>query len=359
MEVRVAVFAFETIMMSASIRPRASVVMPVYGDMRFLDEAVQSILSQEMADLELVIVDDGGGKREKFNTLARLDSRIKLVVNESNVGAAVSANRGIDAARSDVIVRMDADDVAESSRVGELLAALEGDPDLGLVGSAVTLIDETGTPLGVQLMPETDLEIRWTILFHNPFYHPAVAFRRSCFEAAGRYRPHELVSQDHYLWFDMLPFCRARNLPEPLTRYRLNPQGLTATDAKNGRKRTHAVREAAWRQAGMTYRLYDDAPARDISQFLRGHAIAEPQRRAPAYQVILLALRSFLDKAQLVRDDDKAAARQLVGILLTRILARLPDNRADALSVIGACWKLDRYASLVAAARRLTSHRRS
>ena len=68
-------------------------------------------------------------------------------------------------------------------------------------------------------MPESDLEIRWTILFHNSLYHSTVAFRRVCFEAAGRYKIDELISQDYYLWFQMLPLCRARNIAEPLVRY--------------------------------------------------------------------------------------------------------------------------------------------
>ncbi|WP_252719815.1 hypothetical protein, partial [Acinetobacter baumannii] len=75
----------------------------------------------------------------------------------------------------------DADDIAEPTRIGRLVAALEEDSELGLVGSAVTLIDEADQVFRVQQMPETDLEIRWTILFHNPFYHSAVAFRRRCF----------------------------------------------------------------------------------------------------------------------------------------------------------------------------------
>jgi hypothetical protein len=61
------------------------------------------------------------------------------------------------------------------------------------------LIDEAGQPHRVKRMPETDLEIRWTILFHNPFYQSTAAFRRSCFEAAGRYKIEKLISEDHYL----------------------------------------------------------------------------------------------------------------------------------------------------------------
>ncbi len=72
---------------------------------------------------------------------------------------------------------------------------LDADTRLGLVGSAVTLIDEADGELGVRPMPESDLEIRWTILFHNPFFHSAVAFRRELFDEVGGYRDDELISR--------------------------------------------------------------------------------------------------------------------------------------------------------------------
>ena len=313
--------------------------MTVYNDLRFLHEAVDSILEQEFRDLELIIVDDGTGNEALFGALERRDPRIRLVVNQANMGTAVAANRGIEAARADIIVRLDADDIAEPDRVGRLIAALEEDPQVGVVGSAVTLIDEAGQPHGVARMPETDMEVRWTILFHNPFYHSAVAFRRSCFEAAGRYLTEELVSQDHYLWFHMLPHCRARNLAQPLTRYRMNSRGLTASDASVGRNRTHRIREALWSSIGLTYDLYEDALARDISEFLRGHEIAFLDRRLRAYQKMFAVLGAFLDATQPhQRAGDERDAGQLAGTLVTRALANPPPGLRDTLILCRLCW---------------------
>lgn len=335
--------------------PRASVVMTVYNDLRFLDEAVDSILRQDFRDFEFIIVDDGTGQCALFDALARRDARIKIIVNTTNRGTAAAANRAIENARSDVIVRLDADDVAEPSRLGRLVAALEEDPQLGLVGSSVTLIDEDGSTHGVQLMPKTDREIRWTLLFHNPFVHSAVAFRRTCFDHAGCYRVEELVSQDHYLWFDMLPFCRARNLPEPLTRYRINPRGLTATDAHGKpRNRTHRIREALWARLGLTYELYNDEIAHEVSHFLRGFDIAVPERRAVAYHHILTALHIFLAAPQpFARRDDAEVADRLRRSLIARMLASPPSDLRDMFALCRLCWRLDRGAAIAATLTRL------
>lgn len=348
---------------SGSGPPRVSVVMTAYDDLRFLDGAVDSILQQEFRDLELVIVDDGNGQDAKFKALEQRDPRIRLVSNPTNLGTAAAANRGIAVATADIIVRLDADDIAEPARVGRLVAALAEDPELGLVGSWVTLIDEAGGPHGVERTPETDLEIRWTILFHNPFYHSAVAFRRSCFESAGRYRSHERVSQDHYLWFDMLPFCRARNIAEPLTRYRRNPRGLAETNKENGRDRTHSIREASWGHLGLSYDLYDDAFASDLTLFLKGGDVV-PARRAAAYRKILTMLRTYLSAVRpFARADDADAARKLAHVIIARVLAAPPVGLRDRLNISGLCWRLDRPAATAAvlnglAARCLPARRR-
>lgn len=334
--------------------PAASVVMTVYRDFRFLDAAVGSVLEQEFTDFELIIVDDGNGEGALFETLARRDPRIRIVSMPANVGTAAAANAGIAQARGDIIVRLDADDLAGPSRLGRLLAALADDPQLGLVGSAVTLIDEDGRPLRVQPMPETDAEIRFTILFHNPFYHSAAAFRRECYEAAGRYDVTELVSQDHYLWFHLLDLCRAKNLAEPLTQYRVNSQGLTALhSANNPRARTHAIRVALWARIGLRYDLDDDHLARAASEFLRGQEIATEMREA-VYRTILKVLAAFLRARPAFAGSWNAEdARRFASGLVARILARLPDDKRGALAICRLCFSIDRQSAMRAFARRL------
>src|ERR1700704_834380 len=61
--------------------PRVSVVMTVYKDLRFVDEAVQSVLDQTFGDLELIIVDDGNGNDAVFADIAGRDPRIRIVAS--------------------------------------------------------------------------------------------------------------------------------------------------------------------------------------------------------------------------------------------------------------------------------------
>ncbi len=321
--------------------PRLSVVMAVGGDLRFLDEAVDSILGQDFDDFELIIVDDGSGAGAVFEKLAKRDPRIRLIVNPANLGLAVSLNRGIAEAKGDLIVRLDADDIAEPNRFGRLVDAFDADRELGLVGSWVVNIDETGMPVGANRTPETDLQIRWTILFYVPFCHSSVAFRRECFKTAGGYRNDLRLSEDHYLWAEMIEVTRARNIPESLVRFRLNPRGMSATAPPDWRARTHQIRERSWARLGIRYDLYNDVRADDIAEFVYGSAIARVEGRAAAYRTILTLLRGFLLQATLARDEDHEAARQLVKTTIARVFAEPPRGLRNRVAIARLAWRLD------------------
>jgi glycosyltransferase involved in cell wall biosynthesis len=342
-----------TMTTSPSAVPRVSVVMAVGRDLRFLDEAVDSILRQDFNDFEFVIVDDGTGADAVFARLSERDPRIHLVINPTNVGAAVALNRGIAVAKGDIIVRLDADDIAEPRRLGQLVAALDADRDLGLVGSWFTAIDETGMPHGDIRAPESDLEIRWTILFYIPFCHSSVAYRRHCFEAAGQYPIDKQISEDHYLWANMLEVTRARNIPEVLVRYRSNSRGLTATAPPNWRARTHQIREKSWDRLGIRYDLYDDSRAGDIAQFISGSSIARVAGRPAAYRTVLMLLRRFLVETPRARAEDKEVALRLAKTTIERIFADPPRDLRSRIAIGWLAWRLDPWGAIAALRRQL------
>jgi glycosyltransferase involved in cell wall biosynthesis len=98
----------------------------------------------------------GAGQTAVFDALRQRDPRLRRVVSPDNLSGAAAADLGIEQAQSDVIVRLNADDVCMPGRLGKLVAAFEEDPRLGMVGSAVEFINEAGEVVGRQIKPEAD-----------------------------------------------------------------------------------------------------------------------------------------------------------------------------------------------------------
>ena len=149
---------------------------------------------------------------------------------------------------------------------------------------------------------------------------------------------------------------RAANLPDPLTRYRINSQGLTAGgEAHDPRGRTHEIREAEWARLGLTYDLYDDHPAAEISALLRDEGLPVVGSRMPAYRTVLTVLGALLRDSRRrapVRDraERRTAGRDADGCRWWR-------SRPPALTGVAGCTRsaapVDKQAARAAGTERL------
>ena len=221
----------------------------------------------------------------------------------------------------------------------------------------MTLIDEEDREHGVRPMPATDLDIRWTILFHCPFFHSTVAYRRHLFDAAGGYRDHELISQDHYLWHEMLPLTRAANLPEPLTRYRMNSQGLTAGgEAHDPRGRTHAIREQEWARLGLDLRPVRRPPGPgDLGLPAgRGHPGREPADAGVPVHAVGPAPRSARGVRRRAPLRERADRRRLAERVMAAMVAEPPARPDRRRRLAELCLAADRRAARAAGVERLS-----
>jgi glycosyltransferase involved in cell wall biosynthesis len=261
--------------------PLVSVLLAVHDDTRFLREAVDSVLHQTLADLELILVDDGS--REPVGDFE--DTRVRVLRNDTQLGLAASLNRGLDVASGKYVARLDADDVALPERLERQIDRLQG--PTAVVGAAVVDLDERGARGRMHVMPEGARALRWHALFSSPFFHPTVLVDRDVLDAHGlRYDPEFLESEDYDLWTRLFAFADGDNLREPLVLKRVHAGQASQRrrDVQESFQRRVAVREigllapevdaeAVWRGSrGELLRL--------LRAFERVHGASWPVRKA-------------------------------------------------------------------------------
>ncbi len=107
---------------------KISVIMPVYNCERYLEEALRSVLSQSVSDLEVIAVDDGStdSSRDILRKCAEKDTRIHPVFNEKNLGASAVRNLALDAASGEYVAFCDSDDIVPPGAYEALLKAADG-----------------------------------------------------------------------------------------------------------------------------------------------------------------------------------------------------------------------------------------
>lgn len=211
--------------------PRISVLMSVYNeDEQDFTLAVNSVLNQTYRDFELIIVCDNPSNSAMIAMLQRIekqDSRIKIVMNEKNMGLALSMNHGFEYAEGDIIARIDADDISFPDRFEKQIDCLTRN-NYDLVWSSYVFIDEKGIEQDIAVQYYNDEEVPKTLPLKNIVHHPTVMMRREAFENAGLYRNYP-CAQDYDLWLRML-YCGSRlhMMPDKLLLYRVRSTSTTS-----------------------------------------------------------------------------------------------------------------------------------
>jgi len=125
-----------------------SVVIPTYNYGRYLREAIDSVLAQTYAPLEVIVVDDGSTD-DTPEVLASYGDRIHAI-RQQNGGVGSARNAGVAAARGEYIAFLDSDDIWLPEKLAKEIALFESDPELGLVHCGIERFDQSG-PLSVSL----------------------------------------------------------------------------------------------------------------------------------------------------------------------------------------------------------------
>lgn len=318
--------------------PHASIVVPAFNVEATLSDTMVSLLAQSFRDFEIVVVDDGS-----YDTTPQIaagfcsDPRVRLI-RQPNRGLAGARNTGIAAANGEIIAFCDSDDLWHPEKLAAHVHHLRMNPLLGMSYSGSELIDGDGRSLGLFQKPRTH-EVKARHMFlRNPVGNgSSPVFRRAALEDLA-YRPsRETVrdwvfdetfpqSEDIECWMRLMLTTdwEVEGLPDPLTLYRVNREGLSAGTERQ---------LASWER--MVEKLAGIAP-----DFTAKHSNA-----ARAYQLRYLARRA-------VSAGDGARARELLKRSFAASRHPLIHEPVKTLATLAASALVEtRAASLVDAAQ--------
>lgn len=199
---------------------RVSVLLPVYNVEAYVAEALASIQSQTLSDIEIVVVDDRStdGTLRIVEQIASSDSRIRIVRTPRNIGLPAALNFGLPFCRASLIARMDGDDIALPTRLEKQLRLLDENPEIAVVGCATSAIDQLGRPiqgLGVSIKPITQKSIVKTAELATPCLHIWMA-RREVYDTLSGYRELTCAEDYDFLLRAISAGFQITNLPESL-----------------------------------------------------------------------------------------------------------------------------------------------
>ena len=242
--------------------------MPVYNGEKYLSEAIESILTQTFADLELLIVDDSSQDSSAaiIRAFAERDSRIRFLQHARNLGQGPALNTGFAVATGAYIASIDSDDISLPTRLEKQVRFLENHPQIGALGvCAQAKNEDLTTTLFDFNVPQVHALIAFNLFFGASFVGATVVARSEFLTEIGGYTQERNSVQDVDLSCRLLQFTSIRfaNLPECLYLYRRHEQAASVAKACEQAEQERELREA------FLLRLWGEAPAGVVDRFQR------------------------------------------------------------------------------------------
>lgn len=213
-----------------------SIVTPAYNAEKYIVETLECIFNQTYQNLEILIANDGSkdGTLNILKEYQKRDARI-VIDDHENMGISKSINRLTRMAKSDIVIRIDADDLMTPDRVEKQVRFFQENPEVGFLSCDAEFINEKGEVFGYQSFEGFNkIEDSKTALQSHSLVicsQTGFATRKDAFLAVGGYDEDVIYAEDLDLFTRMVengsPLIIIR---EPLVKYRIHSNSAVASN---------------------------------------------------------------------------------------------------------------------------------
>ncbi len=201
-----------------------SIVIPSYNQACYLEETIQSVLSQDYPRLECIVV-DGGSTDGSVEIIKKHAGRLAWWISEPDKGQTDAINKGFAHAKGGIFAWLNSDDTYAPGAVSSAVKFLTDHSEVGLVYGDTNFINETGEVIGKFNAAQTSLRRLKNGYVHIP--QQAAFFRADLWRAVGPLDPSFYFAMDYDLWVRIARRSQVKYVPQAWANFRLHAAGKT------------------------------------------------------------------------------------------------------------------------------------
>lgn len=222
--------------------PLVSIITPVYNAEEFIKETIDSVLNQTYSNWEMILINDQSPDNSKdiISSMAKKDSRIRLIDLDENSGAAIARNKGIDFSNGQFIAFLDSDDVWHSQKLEKQIEFMLQN-DYAFSFTSYEIMEENGTKTGKTV--NVPLKMEYEDLLRNTIIGCLTVMLDK--NKIGEIKMVDIrTRQDFVLWLNILKRgFTAYGLNEPLAYYRKVEGSISSNKVKAAKRNWQVYRE--------------------------------------------------------------------------------------------------------------------
>jgi glycosyltransferase involved in cell wall biosynthesis len=239
-----------------------SIITPTYNQAAFLPETIESILTQDHAPLEYIVIDDGSTDATA-QILSSYDDRL-IRIRQDNKGQSATINRGFGVAKGDILAWLNSDDTLLPGAVRRVAGYFAAHPEVDIVFGDTLFTDARGQTLRCSDRRAAFDYEAFVVSAENPIPQPSAFLRRRVIEKEGLLDPSLVYFMDWDYWLRAGLAHAIAYTPDLLSTYRLHPASNTESRAAQVAPELEAVYRGYFRRL--------DVPARIRAQERRAMA---------------------------------------------------------------------------------------
>ncbi|MBK9508264.1 MAG: glycosyltransferase family 2 protein [Cytophagaceae bacterium] len=210
-----------------------SVLMPAFNAAKYISYSIDSVLNQTFQNFELLVYNDGSSDATLsiLENYAKSDSRIRIIDSKINQGLTAGRNILYNAAKNNLIVWLDSDDIAYPNRIEKQILFLKNYPEFAGVSCWARVIDRENSPSGQFFKNYINNEhLKAVSLFVNYFVVSGMTMYKTVIPEPG-FNPVFSPAEDYDMFVRIMQKNKLGILHEVLIDYRVHSNNLTATQS--------------------------------------------------------------------------------------------------------------------------------
>lgn len=226
--------------------PKLSVCIPVYNGREFIRETIDSVLNQSFKDFEIVIVDNQSTDDTVAIVKSYSDPRIKLFINDTNIGMIPNWNKAMEHATGKYIKILPADDFIYPGCLEKQMKILEADTasEISMVCGRRNIINEQGKILFNRGFAKTECEVSGFAAINKNVRSGgniigeggALIFRKDILKKTGDFNSDIFYVLDLDLWYKILLYGKLHALPDIVSSFRVSKSSASVNVVKKQRE---------------------------------------------------------------------------------------------------------------------------
>jgi glycosyltransferase involved in cell wall biosynthesis len=177
--------------------PLVTIVTPSYNQAPYLEATMRSVLEQDYAYIEYIVI-DGGSNDGSADIIRKYAGRLAYWGSEKDRGQTDAINKGFSRATGEILAWINSDDTYEPGAIRDAVDWIQKHPEMGLVYGDANFIDDDGKLIGRFPAAQTDYRRLRRGYVHIP--QQAAFFRRDLWQNVGPLDPSFFFAMDYDLW---------------------------------------------------------------------------------------------------------------------------------------------------------------